>query len=41
VTADRLGAHAHLSGVGELDGIADAVEEHLREPLRVADADRQ
>ena len=32
---------AHLAGVGELDGVADEVEEHLGEALLVAQADRQ
>ena len=37
----RGGDDAHLAGVGELDGVADEVEEHLREALLVAQADRQ
>ena len=32
---------AHLAGVGELDGVADQVEQHLGEALLVAEADRQ
>ena len=32
---------AHLASVGELDGVADEVEEHLGEALLVAQADRQ
>ena len=32
---------AHLSRVRELDGVADQIEEHLREALLVAEADRQ
>ena len=32
---------AHFAGVGELDGVADEVEEHLGETLLVAEADRQ
>ena len=31
---------AHLSRVRELDGVADQIEEHLRQALLVADADR-
>jgi hypothetical protein len=27
VAVDRLGGHAHLARVGELDGVADEVEE--------------
>ena len=37
----RRRGDAHLARVGELDGVADEVEEHLREPLLVAPADRQ
>src|SRR5262249_14718019 len=36
VAVDRLGTHAHLSGVGELDGITDEIEQHLGEALLVA-----
>src|SRR5262245_36742480 len=32
---------AHLAAVGELDGIADKVEQHLRESLLVAETDRE
>ena len=32
---------AHFASVGELDGVADEVEEHLGEALLVAQADRQ
>ena len=32
---------AHFARVGELDGVADEVEEHLGEALLVAQADRQ
>ena len=35
------GTHAHLSGIRELDGVADEVEEHLDEALLVAKAHRK
>ena len=37
----RRRGDAHLAGVGELDGVADQVEQHLRQTLLVAEADRQ
>src|SRR5215470_4693527 len=37
----RTRGDAHLAGVGELDGIAHEVEEHLREALLVAEPDRE
>src|SRR5215831_4680143 len=40
VTVDRLGSYTHLTSVGELDGIADEVEQHLRETLLIAEAYR-
>src|SRR5262249_34915677 len=40
VVVDRLGTHTHLAGIGELDGVADEDEEHLREALLVAEANR-
>ena len=38
-----LGARgrAHLAGVGELDGVSNEVEEHLREALFVSEANRE
>jgi len=41
MTVDRLRRDAYLAGVGELDGIADEVEEHLGEALLVAKPDGQ
>ena len=41
VAVHRCRRDAHLAGVGELDGVADEVEQHLREALLVAEADRQ
>src|SRR5690348_15498758 len=41
VAVGRLGSHAHLAGVGELDGVADEVEEHLADALLVAKPDGQ
>ena len=41
VTVDRLGSYAHLAGIGELDGVADEVEQHLREALFVSEANRE
>src|SRR5215831_1344011 len=38
VAVDRFGAHAHLARVGELDGVANEIEQHLREALFVAKA---
>src|SRR5262245_27120654 len=38
VTVDRLRRDAYLASVGELDGVADEVEEHLGEALFVAKA---
>jgi hypothetical protein len=38
---DRLGSHAHLASVGELDGVANEIEQHLREALFVAEANGQ
>src|SRR5262249_15556658 len=38
---DRLGSHAHLARVRELDGVADEVEKHLRQALLVAEANRK
>ena len=35
---DRLCSHAHLARVGELDGVADEVEEHLGEALLISEA---
>jgi len=35
VTVDRLGSHAHLTGIRKLDGIAHEVEQQLREALLV------
>ena len=34
-----FGGHAHLAGVGELDRVADEVEEHLGQALLIAEAD--
>src|SRR5262245_61850871 len=41
VTIHGLGRDTHLTGIGELDGVADEVEQHLGEALLVAEADRQ
>ena len=41
MTVDHLGGHAHLAGVGELDGITNEVEEHLGEALLIAEANGQ
>ena len=41
VAVDRLGSHAHLAGVGELDGVAYEVEEDLREALLIAKTNGQ
>ena len=41
MAVSRDGDDAHLAGVGELDGVADKVEEHLCETLLVAKADGQ
>src|SRR5262249_35681552 len=41
VAVDRLGGHAHLAGVRELDGVAHEVEQHLGEALLIAQADRK
>ena len=41
MTIHGFGRDAHLTGVGELDGVADEVEQHLGEALLVAKADRQ
>ena len=38
---DRLGDHAHLAGVRELDGVADEVEQHLGEALLIAETNGQ
>src|SRR5262249_53194494 len=38
VPIDGLGGHTHLADVGELDSIADEVEEHLRQALLVTEA---
>src|SRR5262249_6895292 len=38
VAVDRLGGHAHLAGVRELDGVPHKVEQHLREALFIAEA---
>src|SRR5262249_48185516 len=38
VAVHRFRRHAHLAGVGELDGVAYKVEEHLSEALLVAEA---
>src|SRR5262245_32637965 len=37
----RACGDAHLAGVGELDGVADEVEQHLREALLVAETNRK
>src|SRR5262245_8309391 len=37
----RARGDAHLAGVGELDGIANEVEQHLREALFVSEANRE
>jgi len=37
-SVDRLGSDAHLAGVGELDGVAHQVQQHLREALFIAKA---
>src|SRR5262249_27312327 len=34
----RARGDAHLTGVGELDGVANEIEQHLREALLVAEA---
>ena len=39
VAVDCGRGDAHLAGIGELDGVADQVEQHLGEALLVADAD--
>jgi len=36
VADDRLGGHAHLASVGELHGVANEVEEHLGEAVRLS-----
>src|SRR4030095_10492293 len=41
VTVYGFGRDPDLTGVGELDGVADQVEQHLGEALLVANADRQ
>src|SRR5262245_54657908 len=41
VAVDRLGSHAHLTPIGELDGVAHEVEQYLREALFIAMADGQ
>src|SRR5215467_7758237 len=37
----RACCDAHLAGVGELDGVANEIEQHLREALFVAEANRE
>src|SRR5262245_52377281 len=37
----RARGDAHLAGIGELDGVADEVEQHLREALLVTEANRE
>src|SRR5262249_8996480 len=41
MTVDRLCRDAYLAGVGELDGVAHEVEQHLREALFVSEANRE
>src|SRR5262245_54027588 len=36
-----LGCYAHLAGIGELDGVAHQIEQHLSEALLVTETDRQ
>src|SRR5215470_5784771 len=36
MAVDRLGGHAHLTGVGELDGVPHEVEQHLCKALFVS-----
>ena len=38
VAVDGLGSHADLASVGELDGVANEIEQHLREALFVPEA---
>ena len=40
VAVDRLGTHAYLARVGELDGVADEVQQYLREALLIPEANR-
>src|SRR5262245_39787658 len=37
----RACGDAHLAGIGKLDGVTDEVEQHLREALFVAEANRE
>src|SRR5262245_5818216 len=37
----RARSDAHLAGVGELDGIPNEIEQHLREALLVSEANRE
>jgi hypothetical protein len=41
MTIHGFGSDPYLTRVGELDGVADQVEQHLGEALLVANADRQ
>src|SRR5262245_16517325 len=36
VTVDHLGSHAYFADVRELNGVADEIEQHLREALLIA-----
>src|SRR5262249_28522236 len=40
VSIDSLGGDADLTGIGELDCVANEIEQHLREALLIAKADR-
>src|SRR5262245_50788907 len=40
-TVDRLGSHAHFANVRKLDGVADEIEQHLREALLIAETNGQ
>src|SRR5215475_6998851 len=37
----RARSDAHLAGVGELDGVANEIEQHLRQALFVSEANRE
>src|SRR5208337_2160406 len=39
-SVDGIGSHADLASIGEFDRIADEIEQHLRETLLVAEAER-
>src|SRR5215510_15891494 len=41
IAVPRARGDADLAGVGELDGIAHEIEQHLREALFVAEANRE